>query len=112
MVVCGNKINKILHIIHTLLKSSTSKQDKCSTLKVVQELPLYKVKSRKHVHKKRITKLPPKCLIMNKISYTETRVKKQAEKVSKRVGTKLRAYKCEYCDYWHLTHKSNKLTMH
>lgn len=24
----------------------------------------------------------------------------------------LRAYKCQYCPYWHLTHRKNKLSLH
>lgn len=112
MDVCGSKIRRTLLTIRTLLKSSTSKQDKSNTSKAVPELPLLKAKSRKRATKRRTTKRLPKCSIMRKVSYRELVVRKEAEKVSKRLGVKLRPYKCEYCDYWHLSHKKNKLTLH
>lgn len=54
----------------------------------------------------------PKCPATLKTSYNEQIAKQEAEKVGKRTLTNLRAYKCEFCDYWHMTHKKNKLKMH
>ena len=54
----------------------------------------------------------PKCPATLKTSYNEQLAKQEAEKIGKRTLTKLRAYKCQFCDYWHMTHKSNKLKMH
>ena len=49
----------------------------------------------------------PKCPAMLKTSYREQLAKSEAEKMSKKSISKIRAYKCEHCDYWHLTHKKN-----
>lgn len=62
-------------------------------------------------HKKRVKrKFLPKCYVMDKYSYTEHYAKKKAQNI--KTGVSLRAYKCEYCGHWHLTHKKNKLRMH
>lgn len=114
MVACGNRISKILHTILTLLKSLVSKQGKSDILKVEVELPLSKEKSVREEIKKPTTKFQylPKCPVMLKTSYNEQVAKREAEKMSKKNGAKLRGYKCQFCDFWHLTHKKNKVTMH
>lgn len=113
-VVCGNRIRKTLHTIHTLLKSLIQKQGKSSTLKVEVVLPSLKVKSPTPAHKKTTTKFLhlPKCPVLLKTSYNEQIAKREAEKMSKRQLSKIRAYRCEFCPNWHLTHKKNKLAMH
>lgn len=49
------------------------------------------------------------CPVMNKVNYDETYAKFKA-KASK--GIKLRAYHCEFCPNWHLTHKKDKKNFH
>lgn len=114
MDVCGNRINKTLHTIHMRLKLSTQKQDKFSTLKVEVKLPLLKEKLHVHDRKKTTTKFVhlPKCPAELKTSYNEQIAKREAEKMAKRQQSKIRAYKCMFCPYWHLTHKINKLKLH
>lgn len=54
---------------------------------------------------------PKLCPVTEKLQRTE----KGAKLAAKRLSVKqrpIRAYKCEYCPAWHLTHKSNHLTMH
>ncbi len=46
------------------------------------------------------------CLMTNKIMRSE----EEAKSRSKEVG--IRAYKCPFCDSWHLTHQKNKMKMH
>lgn len=114
MAVCGSRTNKILHIILTLLRLSTQRQVKSDTSKVEVVLPSLKVKSPTLVHKKITTKFLhlPKCPVLLKTSYNEQIAKSEAEKMSKRQLSKIRAYRCEFCPNWHLTHKKNKLVMH
>jgi len=50
------------------------------------------------------------CPVVLKVSYDEKRSKEKA-KITKSIN-KIRAYKCEFCPYWHLTHKKNKLNFH
>lgn len=45
-------------------------------------------------------------MVMGKIKRTEQQAKERAAKPG---GVKLRAYKCEFCPFWHLTHKKEKL---
>lgn len=61
------------------------------------------------VTKKNIYK-PKRCPINHKISHTEQEAKDRARASGRYV--QLRAYKCEFCPAWHMTHKKNKLTMH
>lgn len=53
----------------------------------------------------------PLCLSKNKVSFTEEKAKARAEQLT-RAGQKMRAYRCMFCPYWHLTHKKNKLNLH
>lgn len=76
-------------------------------LEVHHNRSLYKVKLKKivieHVEK------TGSCVIMGKVNRTEKQAKARAAKPG---GIKLRAYKCEFCPWWHLTHKKQKLQMH
>ena len=78
----------------------------------VQPKPSDEIKSVTFVpRKKPKRKFLGKCVITGKSSYEEKRCKEAA--IRKTAGSlKIRAYKCQFCDYWHLTHKSNKLKMH
>ncbi len=105
----GNKINKIKHFIRTAWKWLTSKQDKSDTLEVVQKLNSSTDTSRKVAIKKHTIKRFPLCPVTQKISREEKQAKLKA-KASK--GIHLRAYKCEFCPYWHLTHKKDKKKFH
>jgi hypothetical protein len=49
------------------------------------------------------------CAISGKVQYTE-QISKALAKENKFV--KLRAYRCEFCNDWHLTHKKDKMRMH
>jgi len=51
------------------------------------------------------------CPVLFKKCYTEARCKRVAEQKSTQL-VKLRGYKCEFCNYWHLTHKPNKMKFH
>jgi hypothetical protein len=111
MDVCGNKIRKMRRFFHTQSRSSTREQGKSNSSAVVQELPLLKEKSRVHAHNKYTTRGFPKCPVNGKISYREQKAKEVAIKKTNKL-TKIRAYKCEFCPHWHITHKKNKLTKH
>jgi hypothetical protein len=51
------------------------------------------------------------CPVTFKKCYKEARCKSVAEQKSTKL-IKLRGYKCEFCNHWHLTHKPNKFKMH
>lgn len=77
------------------------------------EQPVEKAKPVSEPKKEKPQKLYlPKCPATLKTSYNEQLAKQEAEKIGKRTLTNLRAYKCQFCDYWHVTHKKNKLKMH
>ena len=60
--------------------------------------------------KKKYTNKVHKCPVVHKICHTEQEAKLRAKS---NVGyIMLRAYKCEFCPSWHVTHKKNKLTFH
>jgi hypothetical protein len=44
------------------------------------------------------------CAVTGKLCRTEAAAKKRAEESR----PKLRAYKCQFCPYWHLTHKKQR----
>lgn len=45
----------------------------------------------------------------SKVTYeTEAEAKRVAKKRRKRFGVKLVAYKCRYCDFWHIGHVRSK----
>lgn len=47
-----------------------------------------------------------KCMITDKVMYTrEDAVKKRDELRVNRIDRYLRAYLCQFCGWWHLTHK-------
>lgn len=53
------------------------------------------------------------CPVTDKVGYPEALAKLKAERLKKRTENGyLRAYHCEFCPKWHLTHHKNKLTMH
>ncbi len=52
-----------------------------------------------------------KCPILHKVSRTESNAR-NAAKLKSNSFQKIRPYKCEFCEWWHLTHKHNKLRMH
>ncbi len=61
--------------------------------------------------KPKFTKLP-KCPVEMKTSFMEKMAKKEAVRLSKKNHAKMRAYRCMFCDYWHLSSKKNNLTKH
>ena len=67
--------------------------------KIEIKLPPIKV----FVQKKKFIK-KPKCPVKFKTSYNEEIAKKEAVKMTKG-KLKLRAYRCEFCPHWHLTHQ-------
>ena len=69
---------------------------KTPTVDTVEQVTLKKEKKKKLV----------KCIQNGKVSMEEADAKKRANKLG------LRAYKCEFCPHWHLTHKKDKLKMH
>lgn len=64
---------------------------------------------RRHITSQRKKKVQ-RCPVLNKICRTEQGSKEYARRRHNQVW--LRAYKCEFCPAWHITHKKNKLTMH
>jgi len=84
-------------------------------LKVVQE-PIppkvrVKVKYRTFVPKvKKYKRQRDRCPVEDKICRSEQNAKARASAGG--VDVQLRAYKCQFCPSWHLTHKKNKLTFH
>lgn len=60
-------------------------------------------------HKKKKNHKARKCPTTDKICRSEHGAKGRANSVKL---PKLRAYKCAFCNSWHLTHKKNKLTFH
>lgn len=72
----------------------------------------------KQTFQPRITKKKAKtgltyCPVTDKVGYPEALAKLKAERLKKRTENGyLRAYHCEFCPKWHLTHHKNKLTMH
>lgn len=52
-------------------------------------------------------KLPPKCMQTGKRSYAsrEIAARERDKLVHNTVNGYLRIYTCEFCGYWHLTHK-------
>lgn len=104
---------KLVTNILTRWKWSTSKQEQSDISKVVQESSLLTEKYRTFVPKKRTTRFKARglCPITNKVKRTEQEAKNRVAK-NKFHYLNLRAYKCEFCPAWHLTHKKNKLTFH
>lgn len=65
--------------------------------------------------KKVLPKTPRKprvCMVTSKKCRTEQQAKDNAVRNAANSLNGLRAYKCPFCDWWHLTHKKNKLKMH
>lgn len=59
--------------------------------------------------KKRWDRRDNKCPVTDKICRSEQNAKRYAEN---KKTVKLRAYKCQFCPAWHITHKKDKLKMH
>lgn len=51
-------------------------------------------------------RLPPnRCPVMNKVMWdTEDLARREAKFIRKRIGPKVKAYHCIYCDFWHIGH--------
>lgn len=118
MVVLGKLIKRLVTNTHTPLKLSTSKQEQLGTLEVAQKLSSLKDKSPIFVPKRRTTnkrkklyKARGKCPVTDKINRTEANTKKKVRD-NRLHGLTLRAYKCEFCPHWHLTHKKDRITFH
>jgi hypothetical protein len=53
-----------------------------------------------------------RCPVTDKKCYNEYEGKEVLEyEQSISPAYKLRLYRCEFCDFWHLTHKKNKMTL-
>lgn len=115
---CGRSTRKLATSIRMRWKSWTSKPGRSATSEAAHESDLSRVTSPTSERKKLIERARrrkeqkfrkrKRCHVMDKICRTESEAKWRA----KSVKVWLRAYKCEFCGSWHLTHKRNKLTMH
>ena len=101
--VCKKIINKIKQIIFTSFKSPKDKQVKPNILSAKHR----NYTRRRNIVKKRL----PRCPVKDKFCYNEILAKQMANKKTNQID-KIRAYKCEFCNYWHLTHKPDKKKWH
>lgn len=47
----------------------------------------------------------PRCIFTGKLNFTEKRAKQKAEEKRKvSVNGHMAAYKCMFCEHWHITH--------
>lgn len=107
MVACGKRIKEKALLTLTQLKLWTPKQEPLDILEVVQKSASLAVVSPTYERKKHTTKpRVRKCLRTDKLCRSERAAKRRARSMG------LRAYKCEFCPYWHLTHVKNKLRLH
>lgn len=112
MAACGRRISAAARRIHIALKSLIWKQEQSAISPVAPASPSSKAPSRTSARKKRTTKPRAKlCHVTGKVCRKEKAAKETAARRSN-AYLKLRAYKCFYCFFWHLTHSKNKLTLH
>lgn len=65
----------------------------------------------KQVVYKKKKKYNKKCFVTNKVSHTESEAR-DLSKIKTNKYLKIRPYKCPYCEFWHVTHKKDKVTFH
>lgn len=66
-----------------------------------KEVPTPKPAVKKEPQKKR----PKKCGVMDKVNYTREEAALAEERIK---NPYVRKYKCEFCEWWHMTHKRLK----
>lgn len=86
-------------------KEEKIKQDTIQVLEKAKKVPESEVRYRQ-VEKQRRLRLP-ECPVKFKTSYNEEIAKKEAKRLEGG-KLKLRAYHCEFCPHWHLSHKKLK----
>ncbi len=97
-------IKKILKKIKFFLLNK--KEDKVVLMQTIINTTKKKQKHKKYYRKNRKIS---RCYVTGKVCMNETKAK---NKVNTAGFLNARAYKCEFCNFWHLTHKKNKLKMH
>lgn len=103
-----NIFKKLLYNFLLIFKRKQQKKDKLiSVLKDAKKVLESEVRYRQRKKKRRL----PKCPVQFKTSYSEETAKKEASRLEGG-KLKLRAYRCEFCPHWHLTHQSNRLKRH
>lgn len=75
-------------------------------------LPVQKKQKKTEKYKNKVKKTKVSfCLIAHKTNYFEKDARQEANKRTTKY-LKIRVYRCPHCEYWHLTHKKNKLNFH
>lgn len=102
----GKSIKQLVTNIRTRWKWLTSKPARSDTSVAAPVSLSSKVRSATYERKKRITRQRQRtCPVMGKIGRTEQGAKEAAKRNPLQ---RLRAYKCEFCEDWHITHKKRK----
>lgn len=78
---------------------------------IIPEKKVLPPQQKKPPKKKTPFKKFPKCIQTDKTSYNEERAKREAIRMTN-PGQTIRAYPCEFCSYWHLTHKRKNFKKH